>query len=441
MGACPGSIKLSDGRPNTSSGYADEGTAGHFLGATCLLNDTNAADYIDQNICLMENPATHEHYECFVGEAEEGDVQLNDFIVDDDMAMYVQVYVDYVRDLVQSSGGVLFVEVEVPIDHLTGEGQWEVNGVKVPEGTEGAVWVPASGTSDVVILAHDEVIVVDLKYGRGVEVSAIKNKQERIYASGALRWVDDLVGGAEKVKRVRMAISQPRITSLPSEWSCAIEELRAFEDEVREASKLCDEASAAFHDTKHVSFGEWSDKYLHVSEKGCMFCKAKARCSKYDAYVEDAVNADLSGLTDLTELPVVVREGNTLLSSHLNAVDLVEAWCKSVRAEAESQLLQGNAVPGYKLVQGRKGNRAWSSKEEAEELLKKLKLKRDEMYEFSVISPTTAEKLLGKDEKKWPKVQEIITQKEGGFNVAPESDKRAAIEIKPVLDGFTPLTD
>jgi hypothetical protein len=180
------------------------------------------------------------------------------------------------------------------------------------------------------------------------------------------------------------------------------------------------------------------DNYLHVSEDGCRFCRAKARCPKYDAFVAEELQVDLSGFD---ALPVVVDQGNNdLLAKHLNAVDLIEGWCKAVRAEAESQLLQGNVVPGYKLVQGRKGNRSWTSKEEAEDLLKHLKLKRDEMYEFSVISPTTAEKLLGKG-KKWPRVLEIITQKDGGFNVAPASDKRQAIEIKPALDGFTPLTD
>jgi len=420
MGVCPGSIKLSEKQPDKSSEYADEGTAAHFLGAACLRDGVDAEGDIGRVITLMENPATKEHYECFVGDSEPGDVQLNDFTVDDDMARHVQVYVDYVRDLVKSTRGVLFTEVSVPIDHLTGEEE-------------------AAGTSDTVILAEDELIIVDLKYGRGVEVSAIENKQMRIYASGALRWIDDLVGGVEKVKGVRMAISQPRVSTLPSEWSCTIEALREFEDEVRAGSALCDEASAAFHDTKHVSFNEWMNKYLQVSEDGCRFCRAKARCPKYDAFVADALQVDLSGFD---ALPLVNDPvGNDLLAKHLGAVDLIEGWCKAVRTEAESQLLQGNAVPGYKLVQGRKGNRSWTSKEAAEELLKKLKLKRDEMYEFSVISPTTAEKLLGKDEKKWPRVQEIIMQKDGGFNVAPESDKRKAIEVKPVLDGFTPLTD
>jgi len=419
MGVCPGSIKLSEKQPNKSSEYADEGTAAHCLGATCLLSGTDAAHYLGKVIELLEDEQG-EHYEAFREVRPSSVKLLNEFEVDDDMAQYVQVYVDYVRDLVKSTRGVLFTEVSVPIDHLTGEEE-------------------AAGTSDTVILAGDELIVVDLKYGRGVEVSAIENKQMRIYASGALRWIDDLVGGVEKVKGVRMAISQPRVSTLPSEWSCTIEALREFEDEVRAGSALCDEASAAFHDTKHVSFNEWMDKYLGVSEDGCRFCRAKARCPKYDAFVADALQVDLSGFD---ALPLVTDPvDNDLLAKHLGAVDLIEGWCKAVRTEAESQLLQGNAVPGYKLVQGRKGNRSWTSKEAAEELLKKLKLKRDEMYEFSVISPTTAEKLLGKDEKKWPRVQEIIMQKDGGFNVAPESDKRKAVEVKPVLDGFTPLTD
>jgi hypothetical protein len=52
------------------------------------------------------------------------------------------------------------------------------------------------------------------------------------------------------------------------------------------------------------------------------------------------------------------------------------------------------------------------------------------MYDFTLISPTTAEKLaadglIGK--KQWPKAQALITQSSGKPSVAPASDKRPAI--------------
>ena len=288
---CPGSLKLSEGRKDTSNEYAEEGTAAHFLGAVCLQGIKNAADYVGQVIELLEDEQG-ERYEDFQ-ELRPAEVKLlSSFIVDEDMARYVQVYVDYVRDLVKSSGGVLFVEVSVPLDHLTGE--------------EGA-----TGTSDAVILASDELIVVDLKFGRGVEVSAIENEQERIYSSGTLRWIEEIIGGTDEIKRVRLAISQPRLSSLPSEWSCTIEELHAFEDEVRKASAICDAASAAFHDTRGVRFDTWIDEYLHVSEEGCRFCKAKATCSKLASHVEESVGTDFENLDKVP--PVNDPMDNTLL--------------------------------------------------------------------------------------------------------------------------------
>jgi hypothetical protein len=108
----------------------------------------------------------------------------------------------------------------------------------------------------------------------------------------------------------------------------------------------------------------------------------------------------------------------------------------------ESELFSGRPVPGYKLVQGKKGNRKWSSESEAEAMLKGFKLKVEEMYDLKLVSPTTAEKLAKAGTigpRQWPKLQGFITQSEGSPSVAPESDKRPALEIKPAVDDFENL--
>jgi hypothetical protein len=70
-----------------------------------------------------------------------------------------------------------------------------------------------------------------------------------------------------------------------------------------------------------------------------------------------------------------------------------------------------------------------------------MRLKQDEMYSFTLISPTAAEKLLAKESpKRWAKLQPLITRSEGSITVAPVSDNRPAIEVKPVADDFTDLT-
>ena len=66
-----------------------------------------------------------------------------------------------------------------------------------------------------------------------------------------------------------------------------------------------------------------------------------------------------------------------------------------------------------------------------------MRLKIEEMYDFKVISPTTAEKLLAKDSpRRWTKLQPLIGQAEGKPTVAPEADPRPPLSVKPVADEF-----
>ena len=131
------------------------------------------------------------------------------------------------------------------------------------------------------------------------------------------------------------------------------------------------------------------------------------------------------------------------LSAALGKIDLIEDWCKAVRAEAERRLLAGQPVPGWKLVQGKKGARQWADAKAAEDALKSMRLKPDDMYEMKLISPTTAEKLYKAGTigpRQWPHLQGLITQSEGKPHVAPESDSRPALVVTPVVEEFADLT-
>jgi hypothetical protein len=126
----------------------------------------------------------------------------------------------------------------------------------------------------------------------------------------------------------------------------------------------------------------------------------------------------------------------------MTAVDLIEDWCDAVRKEAYARMNNGIPVPGFKLVQGRRGARAWRSKDEAEATLKTMRLKVEEMYDLSLISPTTAEKLAKASvigPRQWPKLQDLITQPDGKPAIAPESDPKPAIQVAPRADVFNDL--
>lgn len=318
-----------------------------------------------------------------------GRVLTEGHTVDDDMARHVQSYVHYVRDLAE--GGALLVEQRLPIGNLTGEKD-------------------AHGTTDALIAHPDELTVADLKYGMGEPVQADNNPQLQIYALAALRQYEL----AYDFKTVRMVIHQPRLGAV-SEWVQTVEELEAFAVRVAEAAQYTEDPDAP----------------LVPSPKGCRWCKAKATCP--------ALRAEVDALFEV--VPEAAPEDT--LATAMSKVDLVEAWSKAVRAETERRLLAGEPVNGFKLVQGRRGARAWGDKAEAEALLKKLRLKVDEMYDLSLISPTKAEKLheagtIGP--RQWSKVVELVTQSDGKPSVAPESDKRPALVTSAVSD-FDDVTD
>lgn len=390
---CPASVALEASEPDTSSDFADEGTAAHEMAAAALLAGDNAADHIGTAIFVAGKP----------------------WVVSAEMADYVQTYLDYVRSL----GGNLMVEQRLDISSITGE--------------DGAM-----GTSDAVVLAEPELVVADLKYGRGVRVDADHNEQLMIYALAALN-EHELVAD---IRQVRLVILQPRLHHI-SEWTVSITDLREFEKKVRAAAERSAKAVIFLQQHGHVH-----EKYFAPGEKQCRFCKAKAKCPQLTTHVLSTVADDFVDLDkpiaeqlEGAELRVV---DNAVLGNLLGAVDLIEGWCKAIRAKTETELLAGHAVPGFKLVQGRKGPRQWANAAEAEETMKGMRIKHEQMYDYSVISPTSAEKLAKAGDigpRQWPKLQALVTQSEGKPSVAPESDKRPALAITATEDEFETVKD
>ena len=377
--ACPGSVALEAPFPDSSSEFAAEGTLAHELASECLISGADPA-------LLIGKPATVDGF---------------DFTIDQTMVDHVKDYMKLVREYAE--GGELLVEKRVGIGHLTGE--------------EGA-----GGTSDAIIIKGNEIIIVDLKYGMGVRVDAGDNPQLMIYALGALNEYD-LVADFDTVT---MVIHQPRLNHV-SEYSIPVEELLKFADEVRGAADTVRGDNAP----------------LTPGEKQCKFCKAKATCPALRAEMAEVVGgaADLSDFADLVALEVTSETSDNYLPVALSKVELVEQWCKAVRAEAERRLLAGQPVTGYKLVAGRAGNRDWKDAKAVEDMMKKtFRMRDDQVYDFKLISPTKAEKIFKDQPKRWTNLQEQIVRGEGKPSVAPATDKRPAMDIKPVLDDFQGLT-
>lgn len=159
--------------------------------------------------------------------------------------------------------------------------------------------------------------------------------------------------------------------------------------------------------------------------KQCRWCAKKGTCAAIRQQV-----------IDLFETVQPVGEADdAALASVMAKADMIEAWIKAIRGETERRLLEGHAVPGWKLVAGKKGARAWSDATAVEDILKNsMRLRQDEMYDMKLISPTAAEKVL--KPKQYERLAEFITQKSGSPSVAPESDKRPAINPAAVAEQF-----
>jgi hypothetical protein len=386
--ACPGSVVLEADYPDKGSVYADEGTAAHTLASWCLDDKLPAETFIGEEI--------------IVGERR--------FLIDRQMAAYVEDYCKLVRELAE--GNTLLVERKVPIGHLTGE--------------EGA-----KGTADAVVIkgAERNLTVVDLKYGMGVEVSAIENPQLMLYALGAY----EMYGVLADFETVSMYIHMPRLNYV-SEYHISVAELQEFADEVRNAACNVGGAFSLHNDrTLRATPSEINNAgFLQPGEKQCRFCKAKATCPALLAEITNAVGGEPATAEDFAQFaPITVDDavGDNYLSMAMDKVGLVEDWCKAIRAEIERRLLQGLPVTGYKLVEGKQGNRKWLDEAQAEAAMKSMRLKSDEMYERKVISPTAAEKVLKQTPAKWEKLQKLITRNPGKPSVAKADDKRPALAV------------
>ncbi|SUX91549.1 Protein of uncharacterised function (DUF2800) [Citrobacter koseri] len=386
---CPGSLALEATQPDSTSAFAEEGTRAHTL-AEKILNARLAGE------------------------------ELGTDDVDPEMLDYVLRYVDTVWTL--ADGNELMVEQRVDFSHIVGVEN-------------------SFGTADAVIIAGSELQIHDLKYGRGVQVNAEQNEQLQLYALGAL----EQFGMLYDFDTVRLFIHQPRLNHV-SEWALTVAELEAFGERAQEAAAS---VIVIFNIADCEGVETLPLENFTPGEKQCRFCKAKGGLCAAEAQAR--LNDVKDDFVDLTQpvgeqLAEAVKRVPLLTNEQLadiySQVGLIESFCKAVCERVSAELNAGHPVPGFKLVTGKQGNRAWSDEEAARALLKdQFRYKMEEVFDFKLISPTKAEKLIKKaSPRRWPKVEALITRADGKPTVAPESDPRPALNINPVND-FDDVSD
>lgn len=357
---CGGSVDLEAEYPDSTSHAAAEGTAAHALGEMCLRDESNADTHL--------------------GETLEG------FVVDQEMVDAIQEYLDYVRQF----DGTLLVEKKVSFS-------W---------------WVPNGfGTADAVVIGENATHVIDLKYGKGVPVSAEHNPQAMMYALG----VHQQFGHLLESENIVLHVVQPRLNST-TDFSLTVDQLVFWaENTVAPAAKLALSGTAP----------------LVPGDKQCKFCKAKGACPALRDHSLRIMGGDFEALGE-GEAPGSLLSDQEV-SKLLPALPLVSDWAKGVEKEAESRMLAGRKLDGYKLVRSRK-NKAWTDEKRAQAALLTV-LSEDAAFKKTLVTPTQAKKLLGKQDAHV--IDGLVETPVGLPTIAKDSDKRPAIEVDHAQDFAT----
>lgn len=264
-------------------------------------------------------------------------------------------------------------------------------------------YVPDSfGTSDAIIIADGCMEVIDFKYGKGVEVSAVENPQMMIYALGA--W--DRFNFEYDIDRVKMTIVQPRLDNL-SEYEVSVGDLLDWSEKVLEPK-----AKEAYEGGRQEP-GDW-----------CRFCKVKAKCA--------ALAIRCAGAWQCHPYPELISQ-KVMAASILPMLPAFKTWLDGIEKFTLEQALSGVKYEGYKLVEGRSVRKITDPDAVMNLLNDKGYDEADFLKPVELRGITDLEKLVGK--KAFGTLcGEYINKPKGKPTLVPESDKRGAID--PAQDDF-----
>lgn len=258
-------------------------------------------------------------------------------------------------------------------------------------------WVPGGfGTADCILLTGDVMDVIDFKYGQGVAVSAENNTQMMLYGLGAM----NDYGFIYDVRVVRLHIFQPRMGNLSVFETTAAHLLDWGESYVKPRAALAAEGRGQFR-----------------AGDNCRFCPHAGLCPELARRCLDVVRG-APPVDTLTPADVARVLGLEPMISH---------WLKKVGEAARTALLNGDEIPGYKIVEGKLGNRKWSDELAVAAALDAAGVSRDDYTTVSLLSPAEMDKALGK-KRAAELLAGLITRAPGAPTVVPVTDKRAPLD-------------
>ena len=365
---CTPSARLEEPLPESTSAAAEEGTVAHEL-AEYALSKYLAGEYMP---LLDELPTPKE-------------ISENKYY-SPEMDKYVTDYVCYVCDIYELEEGAK-MSIERKFDLTT----------YVPD---------CFGSCDCDIVGETVLNIIDLKYGKGVQVDADGNSQLMMYAIGVLNSLEPQ--HRSKIGKVRMHIAQVRLGNYS-----------VFEMSARDLTHW------AIHVLRPTAEKAWAGQGETKVGSHCKFCKFKAQCrAQKDALVNEfETYGDTKALT-LDEI------GDILSKS-----DMFTDWLAAVKTFAMQAATRGEKVKGWKLVEGR-SVRVINDTETAIERLKAVGFSMEDITNSKLKGIGDLERLVGKKPLA-ATLDGLIVKPQGLPTLAPESDKRE--ELSPTIDDFEEL--
>jgi len=271
------------------------------------------------------------------------------------------------------------------------------------------------GTSDVVMIKGDKIIVVDLKYGRGIEVSEVKNGQALLYTAGSIAEQGKEISD---FKEIEIVIMQPRF-GYKHEWKTWSTTSEFLTDYIEDA-KL-----QSYKVLNTLVSGE----YEYNPSIACNFCHNAIECTARKEMVMKEIS-EAFAIADLNE-DSLERELNKLTNDEISEIlgrkPFIESYLKDIEKEAYKRAnSEGKYIPGFKLVRGRKTNKWLKPQDEMIEIFDDLGLLPTDYFETKMKSVAQVRKVkLDKDIKK--EIESMVNTTYGSNQLVVESDKRDSV--------------
>lgn len=364
---CPGSVTLERDLPDTSTEYAREGTLAHAIAELKLKK-------------YFFNDLDTKEYKTTLKELEENSLYQNE------MKGYTDIYIDAIKNKALSFNDKPYINIEEQVDFSE----------YVPEGF---------GTADCVMIFGKELIIADLKYGKGVVVDAENNPQLMLYALGAYCKYSMLYN----IEKITMTIIQPRLDNIKS-WAIETAELLKFGERIKPIAQEAYHGSAKFKTGEH-----------------CKFCKAKAICKERARTMFNSVE-DIKAAGDTATL------SNDDIALYLVKSKGVTDWIKDLEDLALKAILRGEKIRGFKVVEGR-SNRAFKDTDKAFKTLINYGIDEKSLYERVPLTLAKVEKLVGKKDFN-ELLNNYVENPKGKPTLVAESDKRAEYVINDATAMF-----